>query len=58
MAAEGNEATEDAPTGEVDQEEICREEAVQTESFKGLGAEMWKQVGGVNAIERERESWV
>jgi AbrB family looped-hinge helix DNA binding protein len=28
-----------------------------TESSRGLGAEMWKQVGGASAIERERDSW-
>jgi AbrB family looped-hinge helix DNA binding protein len=28
-----------------------------TESSRGLGAEMWKQVGGIEAIERERDSW-
>jgi AbrB family looped-hinge helix DNA binding protein len=28
-----------------------------TESSRGLGAEMWKQVGGAAAIERERDSW-
>lgn len=28
-----------------------------TESSRGLGAEMWKQVGGSAAIERERDSW-
>jgi AbrB family looped-hinge helix DNA binding protein len=28
-----------------------------TESSRGLGAEMWKQVGGADAIERERDSW-
>jgi AbrB family looped-hinge helix DNA binding protein len=28
-----------------------------TESSRGLGAEMWKQVGGVEAIERERDTW-
>jgi len=28
-----------------------------TESTRGLGAEMWKREGGVEAIERERDSW-
>jgi AbrB family looped-hinge helix DNA binding protein len=28
-----------------------------TESSRGLGAEMWKQVGGSAAIEHERDSW-
>jgi AbrB family looped-hinge helix DNA binding protein len=28
-----------------------------TESSRGLGAEMWRQVGGAEAIERERDSW-
>ena len=28
-----------------------------TEASRGLGAEMWRQEGGVAAIERERESW-
>jgi AbrB family looped-hinge helix DNA binding protein len=28
-----------------------------TEASRGLGAEMWKQVGGAEAIERERDSW-
>lgn len=28
-----------------------------TESSRGLGAEMWKQAGGSDAIERERDSW-
>jgi len=28
-----------------------------TESSRGLGAEMWREVGGVDAIERERDSW-
>jgi AbrB family looped-hinge helix DNA binding protein len=28
-----------------------------TESSRGLGAEMWKQAGGVDAIERERDAW-
>jgi AbrB family looped-hinge helix DNA binding protein len=28
-----------------------------TESSRGLGAEMWREAGGVAAIERERESW-
>lgn len=28
-----------------------------TESTRGLGAEMWKEVGGASAIERERDSW-
>ena len=28
-----------------------------TESSRGLGAEMWRQVGGADAIERERDSW-
>jgi AbrB family looped-hinge helix DNA binding protein len=27
------------------------------ESSRGLGAEMWRQVGGSSAIERERNSW-
>jgi len=28
-----------------------------TEASRGLGAEMWKQVGGAEAIQRERDSW-
>lgn len=28
-----------------------------TESTRGLGAEMWKREGGVEAFERERDSW-
>ncbi len=28
-----------------------------TERSRGLGAEMWEQVGGSDAIERERDSW-
>jgi AbrB family looped-hinge helix DNA binding protein len=28
-----------------------------TESSRGLGAEMWKQVGGTDAIEHERDAW-
>lgn len=28
-----------------------------TESTRGLGADLWKEEGGANAIERERDSW-
>lgn len=28
-----------------------------TESYRGLGAELWRQEGGWQAIEREREAW-
>jgi len=28
-----------------------------TDRFSGLGKELWKKVGGVKAIERERKSW-
>ncbi len=28
-----------------------------TESYRGLGAELWCQAGGWQAIEREREAW-
>ncbi len=28
-----------------------------TESYHGLGAELWRQEGGWQAIEREREAW-
>jgi|KBSMisStaDraftv2_1062788.scaffolds.fasta_scaffold1612114_1 AbrB family looped-hinge helix DNA binding protein len=28
-----------------------------TEGSRGLGAEMWKRVGGSAAIEHERDSW-
>jgi AbrB family looped-hinge helix DNA binding protein len=28
-----------------------------TESSRGLGKELWRQVGGVAAIESERSSW-
>lgn len=28
-----------------------------TEASRGLGADLWRRVGGAEAIERERESW-
>jgi AbrB family looped-hinge helix DNA binding protein len=28
-----------------------------TEATRGLGAELWKEEGGAQAIERERDSW-
>lgn len=28
-----------------------------TESYRGLGADLWRQEGGGQAVERERESW-
>lgn len=28
-----------------------------TEATRGLGADLWKEEGGANAIERERDSW-
>jgi hypothetical protein len=28
-----------------------------TDRSRGLGAAMWRQAGGVDAIERERDSW-
>ena len=28
-----------------------------TESYRGLGAELWRQEGGWQAIEKERQAW-
>ena len=28
-----------------------------TEATRGLGADLWQEEGGANAIERERDSW-